>query len=287
MNKFKVLRILYPGLFAVKPFTIIDFVESDDKFYFVINDVSKGLVVHDPFNRIVKRNNSFSISSEIFTPREPSYVLTPQGDNMDIEFSGITEVNPRQARTYAEQPYTELFLVLIKYDLVMTIELLRHYLLKLFVRYNSSVLHSTLLRPDESHWEESIVVLECVFEQKDTFETLVSNGFDFNLDFKPSLVYMGLSRYGILPKRVDFVDKKSKLLAIPAEFSDVFDLFASGVMQLNFYKNHKIALLECFVAVEILVVRITNEVQKKRVFLMRKLANLSKLLIWHIGWMCF
>ncbi|GAA0193378.1 hypothetical protein GCM10009122_56280 [Fulvivirga kasyanovii] len=61
-----------------------------------------------------------------------------------------------------------------------------------------------------------------------------------------------------------FITKNKELKHIPDNYSDIFELFSSGVMQLNHFKNYKLALLETFVAVEILVVRVTDEIKSSK-----------------------
>lgn len=260
MNKFKLLRIKYPGIFAIKENIWISFFERNERFAFFVGEISKGLTIHDPNNKIINADQNYKLENSIEGPKGPFIKITPMGSNMKISFTNYTEEDPSNARTYSEKPYTELFLLLDGQTKAITIESVLPYLNSLFIRYNSSQLNSTLLKPDKNYWDESLTVLECMFEHETSFENIIKEGFDWNLPFKPVTTFLSLSKYGILPKLSDYINNESQLPEIPHKYLDVFELLSSGIMQLNYFKNYKLALLECFVAVEVAVVRITNEI---------------------------
>ena len=265
MNKFKVIRIEYPGLFAIQSNIWIPFFQDKEKFAFMIGSISKGLVIYDPKNEIIHvTEKDLKLKSIIEAPRLPYLNLRPQGKNMSISFSNVLENDPRKGRTFFEQPYTELYLLLEENNKPLTLESVKSYLQLFFTRYNCSCLTSTLLKPEPSYWNESIIVLQSLFESDAPFEIVIKSNLDLNLPFKLIEVFIGSSKYGILPASSKYFKNENELPSIPPKYYDIFELFASGVMQLNHFKNYKLALLESFVAVEILVIRITNEKKESR-----------------------
>jgi len=272
MNKFTFIRLNYPGLFAIKESIWISFVEEDEKFAFLVNRNYKGLTIHDPNNEIISKgkNGPYEMKTAINSPRHPCLMLEPLSLNTTLSFSTFVEYDTSNSRTYAEKPYTEL-LLLINEQKVIKIETIIPYLNKLFTRYNTSQLSSTLLKPSTDYWDESIIIEECKFEHDATFDEITKSIIDWNLPMTPSSVFVGNSKYGILPPISQYFKNGIEMPEIPFKYADVFDLFASGIMQLNHFKNFKLAILESFVAVEVLVVRITEEIQKKKGVSSRKI----------------
>ena len=152
-------------------------------------------------------------------------------------------------------------LLLINHQDKVSLPRLSEYLQKLFVRYNSTILKSSLLNPNQEYRDESMVVLVTMFEDEDNFENIIKKEVDLSLEFHPSLIFLSHSKYGILPPKNEFIKKPEDLLELPNIFYDVFEIFANAVMLLNHFKNYKSAILEAFIALEILIVRITNKLK--------------------------
>lgn len=271
MNKYQILRIKYPGLLAIKHYLWIPFIEKNEKFAFLIASHSKGLTIHDPNNHLIQEGESgYRLYKKIDNPKKNNVSYLPTGENLDIKFHSLLEVNPFESKTYYEKPYTEILLLLNHQNKVSLPELSK-YIQKLFVRYNTTILKSSLLNPKEDYRDESIVVLETFIDSEDNFEVFIKKKFQSSLEFHPSLIFLSHSKYGILPPKNEFIDKQEDLTGIPEEFFDVFEIFANGVMLLNHFKNYKSALLEVFISLEILIVRITNEVKNHNGISKRKL----------------
>ncbi len=261
MNKFQILRIKYPGLIAIKPYIWIPFVENEEKFAFLIASISKGVTIHDPNNKLVDEGEKgYRLLNKIDDPRDNNVSYIPKGENLDLKFKSLLEVNPFESRTYYEKPYSEVLLLINHQDKV-SLPRLSEYLQKLFVRYNSTILKSSLLNPNQEYRDESMVVLVTMFEDEDNFENIIKKEVDLSLEFHPSLIFLSHSKYGILPPKNEFIKKPEDLLELPNIFYDVFEIFANAVMLLNHFKNYKSAILEAFIALEILIVRITNKLK--------------------------
>ena len=118
--------------------------------------------------------------------------------------------------------------------------------------------------------------MECLCEHEANYEDILRLGFDWNLKFKIVAANIGYTNYGTLPERKKIINKKDEIPIIPTSFQDVFELYSSGVAQLNFFKNSKLALLESFVAVEVLVVRITEELKISKGISKSKISKFKK-----------
>lgn len=263
MNKYKIIRINYPGVLSLKPNTWFKFLNSNENFAFLIGGIKKGLTIHDLDNSIV-HTKGFQLQKKIEDIKEKNYCLKPIGFNRDLDFISITETNPSTGRNFFDKPYTELFLLIEDSGENTTLETVKVYLNHLFVRYNSNAIHSTLLLPKDSYWQESMTILETNIESPKNFNEFIKGNINLNLGFTIIAMYLGQSKYGVLPEKKTFINSPKDLKRIPEEYFDVFELYASGVMQMNHFQNLKLALLECFVAVEILVVRVTDEQKKNR-----------------------
>lgn len=263
MNKYKIIRINYPGILSLKPNIWFKFFHSNENFAFFIGGIKKGLTIHDLDNSIIHKQD-FQLQKKIENIKEENYALKPIGFNRDIDFISITETNPSTGRNFFDNPYTELFLLVENSKHKTTLETVQYYLNHLFVRYNSNAIHSTLLLPKDSYWQESMSILETNLESIKNFNEFINSGININLNFSIVAMYLGQSKYGVLPEKKSYINTPQDLKQIPEEYFDVFELYASGVMQMNHFQNLKLALLECFVAVEILVVRVTDEQKRNR-----------------------
>ncbi|MFZ3275203.1 MAG: hypothetical protein WA143_13165 [Lutibacter sp.] len=263
MNKYKIIRINYPGVFSLKPNIWFKFSNSKENFAFYIAGVKKGLTIHDPDNFIIQ-NQGFQLRKKVDEINKENYCLKPIAFNRDLDFFSITEPNPKTGRNFYDTPYTELFLLIEKSEEKTTLDKVKYYLNHLFIRYNSNSIHSTVLLPNDSYWQESMVILESNLQSSKNFEEFINAGINLNLNFIIAEIYLGQSKYGVLPLKSSFINTDQDLKQIPEEYFDVFELYSLGLMQLNHYKNFKLALLECFVAVEVLVVRVTDEQKKIR-----------------------
>lgn len=239
------------------------FSNKNKNFAFFVGEIKKGLTIHDLDNSII-HNQDFKLQKKIDNIEQENYCLKPIGFNRDIDFISITETNPSSGRNFYDKPYTELYLLIESSVQKTTLETVKYYLNHLFVSYNSNAIHSTLLLPNDSYWQESMIILESNIESPNNFNDFINAGINLNLKFGIVAMYLGQSKYGVLPKKKLYINNSLDLKQIPEEYFDVFELYASGVMQMNHFQNLKLALLECFVAVEILVNRVTDEQKRNR-----------------------
>lgn len=263
MNKYKILRLSYPGVIRLEEGVWINFKIHDEKFSFVVSGFKKGLVVFDPDNEIQfkKEHKLKKVIDEI---QEQNVAIHPTGEEGELGFYNITETDPNNGRCFYDQSYTHLFLLLQDPKKKITVELAQYYLNHLFVKYNTSYFKSTMPIPKNSYWEESIRFLETDFESDQTFDEIIKSGLNLNLKFKPASIFIKTSKHGIIPTGNTDVLPIKELKEIPEQYFDVFELYAAGLMQMNYYNNFKLAIIETFVAVEILVVRISDEQKRKR-----------------------
>jgi hypothetical protein len=263
MPKFKIIRFHHPGVFSLKTNIWYKFDVNKEKFAFLIGNIKKGLTVHDPDNSIIQKQN-FKIRKKINDVNPKNYCIKTVAYNRDIDFFSITEQDPFSGRNFYDKPYTEMFLLLDYAEEPITFEKVKYYLKHLFIRYNTNAFHSTVLVPEDTYWQESMIFLEGRFETQKNFDEFTTGAINFNLNFQPVAVYHGMSKYGPLPHKESFIQSNKNFKEIPDDYIDVFELYAVGVMQMNYYQNFKMALLEAFVAVEVLVVRITDEQKMAR-----------------------
>ncbi len=59
-------------------------------------------------------------------------------------------------------------------------------------------------------------------------------------------------------------------------YENVFELFTSAVMQSNHFKNFKLAIIEAFVAVEILIIQVTEKAKEFRGISKRKISSFKQ-----------
>lgn len=263
MNNYKILRLSYPGVIRLEEGVWINFNINNEKFAFVVSGFKKGLVVFDPDNEI-QFKKEHKLKRQIGEIQKQNVAIHPVGEEGELGFYNITETDPNNGRCFYDQSYTHLFLLLQDPKKKITLELAQYYLNHLFVKYNISYFKSTIQIPKSSYWEESIRVLEADFESKQTFEEILKSGLNLDLQFKPAAIFIKTSKHGIIPTEKSQVFPVHGLKEIPEKYFDVFELYASGLMQMNYYENFKLAIIETFVAVEILVVRITDEQKLKR-----------------------
>ncbi|MCT8341247.1 hypothetical protein MG296_14365 [Flavobacteriaceae bacterium TK19130] len=279
MNNFKILKISYPGIIALKPNTWFNFKLNDIEFAISIQNISKGLKVFDPHNEILSNSNGpYKIKNSNIEITKPNYILTPEGVNQNIEFRSIVEIDLDKAKSFFDEPYTELILLVRDNGEKTTNEEVSSYLNILFVYYSSNHNSSSLLKPDKKYWTDSSVVYECRLQHKSAYEEIINGYMDWDLEFKPVSLFIGFSKYGILPPKNEFINSDSEFNSIPEKYFDVFELFSSGVMHLNHYKNSKIAILETFVALEVLVVRVTDEQKSRRGISKRKISEFKQVI---------
>ncbi|GAA0193384.1 hypothetical protein GCM10009122_56290 [Fulvivirga kasyanovii] len=203
MNKYKLIQFYYPGMFFIKPNVWIRFDEKIGKFAFLIVQTKKGLSIHDPHNEIIKKDKKYSIKSIIGSPRGPNYILTPQGKNDKILFHSITEENPDHSRSYIDKPYTDMYLLIDGNPNVTGLEFFKPYLTSLFIRYNSTIIQSPILKPSEEYWQESVSFLQSEFEHESTFDEIAKSDIShWNLPFRRIAMFLGVSKYGVYPKRI-------------------------------------------------------------------------------------
>ena len=263
MSKFKIIRFHHPGVFSLKPHIWYKFNVNQEKFAFLIGNIKKGLTVHDPDNSIIHKDN-FQLRKKINEINPKNYCIKTVAYNRDIDFFSLTEQDPISGKNFYDKPYTELYLLLDYSEEPITFEKVKYYLKHLFIRYNTNAFHSTVLVPEDTYWQESMIFLEGRFQTPKNFEEFTKGAINFNLKFQPVALYQGMSKYGPLPRKESFIQSNERFKEIPDDFIDVFELYANGVMQMNYYQNFKMALLEAFVAVEVLVVRITDKQKMAR-----------------------
>lgn len=276
MNKYKILRFSYPGVISLEKGVYINFNINNEKFAFIVSGFKKGLVIFDPDNEIQFNEEQHNLKKPISEIQDRCIAIHPEGEGGELGYYNLTETDPNNGRCFYDQSYTHLFLLLENPKKKITIELAQYYLNHLFVRYNASFFKSTIPIPKTSYWEESIRFLETNFESEQTFEEILKSGLNVNLPFSPTAIYIKTSKHGIIPTANSQILPITELKEIPEKYFDVFELYASGLMQMNYYENFKLAIIETFVALEILVVRVTDEQKQRKGVSNTKINNYKK-----------
>ena len=174
-------------------------------------------------------------------------------------YKSVAERGHEHLRSYIEKPYTRLWLLIEGFHETKGYAFYEPYLNSLFLLYNSTMLDSTVLKPSMKYFQESINIFVANFEHEATFEEVMQReDIKWNTKFIVKFTFVKFSTDVVNQNFDSFVRTNKELRNIPKGYENVFELFTSAVMQLNHFKNFKLAIIEAFVAVEILIIQVSE-----------------------------
>ncbi|MBJ2174813.1 hypothetical protein JBL43_11235 [Aureibaculum sp. A20] len=276
MNQYCVYSINYPGIFSLKPNIWFKFSNKIGSFAFFVNEPRKGLVINDPNNSIVWDKKESKLKKRIEKIEKDNLILEPVFKSGNTGFLSIIERDFESGRSFFEKGSTRLILLIEESWDIDNSAKIKECLNFIFVIYNSNIINSVILPIDGHYLNESIIIFESKLEFDMDFDELIESRPELNLTFVAKETRFAMSKYGITLSEVPKIEKSDGLNQISEEYFDVFELYSLGLVQLNYFGNYKLALLECFVAVEMLVTRITDKVKKSRGISNRKINDNKK-----------
>ncbi|QCX40136.1 hypothetical protein FF125_17410 [Aureibaculum algae] len=264
MKQFHLYSINYPGIFSLKPNVWFKFSNKIGKFAFFIEEPIKGIAINAPNNSLVWDKKGCKLEHRIEIIKNGNFILKPVLKGGASGFLSLVETDFESGRSFFEKGSTRLFLLLEEAKDVDISAKIKECLNFIFVVYSSNVIKSTILPINSNYLNESIIIYESKLELNISFDKLTESSLQLNLSFIDKEIIFAQSKFGIYISENPQIKKSNELKEISDEYFDVFELFSLGLMQMNHFGNYKLALLECFVAVEMLVTRITEKVKKTR-----------------------
>lgn len=280
MNKYSLIRFNYPGLINFKLNEWIYFSESESEFAFLIEGFDKGLLLNDPNNSLVKNDQKKGkLKRAIENLDENGYflsmnlVMDDDSRKESNNFSQI-EIMPNKERAFFDYSYTKLTL-LVPFQENITTQVLNEYLKRLITLYNLNRVseHHVIPIPNLGrNWTRINYIQRGFIETEDYLEDIVIDKKPINVILVNQLLEVSFTtdfwvEHENSVENVDFISEK---------YRDIFELYSSAITHMNFYSNHKIALLESFIAVEILVSRVCSEIKLKKGVSQSKLNKYEK-----------